>query len=52
MYSTIYDVSNVVGILLTSIGAGISCGVGVGLIVAGVLVIAVNIYTTHLVKGK
>lgn len=46
-----YDLSNVVGILLTSFGAG-WLNVGAGFIVAGLMVVAINIYNIKLMKDK
>ncbi len=47
----VYNWSNVVGILLASFGAG-WFSIGSGFIVAGLLVVSVNIINVLLLKGK
>ncbi len=46
-----YDISNVVGIIMASFGAG-SYSIGAGFIVAGLMIVAINMYNMKLIKGK
>jgi len=51
MDNLVYDISNFVGLLLTSIGVGL-ISIPWGLITAGILLIALNVYNQRMMKGN
>ena len=51
MNPKVYDGANILGVLLTSFGAG-WFNYGAGFIVAGILIIALNLYNVKLLKGN
>lgn len=51
MNDLVYNVSNFLGLLLTSIGVGM-INIPWGLITAGILLIALNVYNQRMMKGN
>ena len=51
MNDLVYNVSNLLGLLLTSIGVGM-ISIPWGLITAGILLIALNVYNQRMMKGN